>query len=118
MAVASARASVPVPPAYPGHCPGSEAVGDVMTLPWQPAAASAARAHAQRVLREWGLGPRLCEDVALCLPELVTSAVLASAVSRPVVAPVHIGLAVSAAGCCLPGRVIEASPLVRQGPRL
>jgi hypothetical protein len=33
MALASACAPVPVPPAYHGHCLGSSAVRDVMTLP-------------------------------------------------------------------------------------
>lgn len=93
MALASVCASVPVPPAHHRHCLGSSAVRHVMTLPSQPSAASAARAHAQRVLRDWGFGPRLCEDVALCLSELVTNAIQASAVLRPVVAPVHVGLA-------------------------
>ena len=92
MALAWVCASVPVPPAHHGHCLGSSAVRDAMTLPSQPSAASAARAHAQRVLRDWGFGPRLCEDVTLCLSELVTNAIQASAVWRPPVAPVHVGL--------------------------
>jgi anti-sigma regulatory factor (Ser/Thr protein kinase) len=91
-ALAPAGASVPVPPARHGHCLGSSAIRDVMMLPSQPSALPAARAHAQRILSEWGLGPQLSEYVALCLSELVTNAIQASAVLRPVAPPVHVGL--------------------------
>jgi Histidine kinase-like ATPase domain len=86
-------AGVPVSPAHHGHSFGSSTCRDVMTLPTQPSAVPAARASAQRVLREWRFGPRLCEDVAICLSELVTNAIQASAVLRPVAAPVYVGLA-------------------------
>jgi len=92
MPLAPAGASVPVPPAHHGHCLARAAVRDEMTLPSQPSALPAARARAQRILSEWGFGPQLSEDVAVCLSELVTNAVQASAVLRPV-APVHVGLA-------------------------
>jgi len=135
MALASASASVPVPPARHGHCLGSSAVRDVMKLPSQPSALPAGRAHAQRILSEWGLGPQLSEDAALCLSEPVTGAIRASAVLRPVVAPVHVGLPMSPAGRSAgpdwskssglngrhlfesraAGRVFEAGPLIHQG---
>ncbi len=54
MALASASASVPVPPARHGHCLGSPAVRDVTTLPSRPSALPAGRAHARRILSEWG----------------------------------------------------------------
>lgn len=57
-----------------------------MTLPSQPSAVPAARARAQQVSSEWGFGPQLSDDVAPCLSELVTNAIQASAVLRPVVA--------------------------------
>jgi hypothetical protein len=50
MALTSAGASVPVPPADHGHFLGSSACRDVMTLPSRPSAVPAARAHARRVL--------------------------------------------------------------------
>jgi len=64
-----------------------------MTLPSQPSAVGAARVHAQQMLSEWGFGRQLCLDVTLCLSELVTNAIQASAVLRPAAAPVHIALA-------------------------
>ena len=82
-----------VPPAHHGHCVGSWACRDVRTLPSQPSAVPAARAHAQRVLSDWGFAPQLCQDVAFCLSELVSNAIQASAVLRPVALPVHVGLA-------------------------
>jgi hypothetical protein len=107
MPLAPAGASVPVPPAHHGHCLARAAVRDEMTLPSQPSALPAARARAQRILSEWGFGPQLSEDVAVCLSELVTNAVQASAVLRPV-APVHVGLARER--CWLLLAVADASP--------
>ena len=83
----------PVPPAHHGRCLGSSACRDVITLSSQPSAVGAARAHAQRVLSDWGLGRQLCEDLAVCVSELVTNAIQASAVLRPAAAPVHVALA-------------------------
>lgn len=108
VALASAGASVPVPPAHHGHCLGSSALRVVMTLPSQPSALPAVRARAHWILHEWGLGPQLCEDVALCLSELVTNATQASAVLRPVVVLVRAGLAHERR--CLLLAVADASP--------
>lgn len=97
----------PAPPAHHGHCLGFLACRNVITLPSQPSAVGAARVHAQQVLSEWGFGRQLCLDVTLCLSELVTNAIQASAVLRPAAA-VHIAMAHER--CWLLLAVADASP--------
>jgi anti-sigma regulatory factor (Ser/Thr protein kinase) len=58
----------------------------------EPAAVGAARARIQQIMRDWGFGRQLTENVTTCVSEMVTNAIQASADLR-LPAPVYVGMA-------------------------
>jgi anti-sigma regulatory factor (Ser/Thr protein kinase) len=105
VALASAGASVPVPPTHHGHSLEGWPLRSVITLAATDTAVPLARAHVRRLLRDWGF-LELGEDAGLVVSELVTNAVQASA--RLQATPVRVWLGSDARWVLV--AVADASP--------
>jgi anti-sigma regulatory factor (Ser/Thr protein kinase) len=102
-----AGSSVLVPPSDHGHNPERWPLRDAITLGALDGAVPSARAHARRLLREWGHA-ELAEDASVVVSELVTNAVIASAELRPAIGPVRVWLGSDTT--CVLVAVADASP--------